>query len=82
MIGGRIAGQAIANHINNGKKLGEYEENWEKQMGKMMKYSKRGIKWGEIMFRSPDWLVNASFNSLFKPFIWRAINCRPVLGIY
>ena len=82
MIGGRIAGQAIANHINNGKKLVEYEENWEKQMGKMMKYSKRGIKWGEIMFRSPDWLVNASFNSLFKPFIWRAINCRPVLGIY
>ena len=48
----------------------------------MMKYSKRGIKWGEIMFNSPDWLVDASFNSLSKPFIWRAVNCRPVLGIY
>jgi geranylgeranyl reductase family protein len=82
MIGGRVAGQAIANHINNGGNLLEYEKNWENQMGKIMKYSKRGIKWGEIMFNSPDWLVNASFNSLSKPFIWRAINCRPVLGIY
>ena len=66
MIGGRVAGQAIANHINNGDSLDEYEANWNKQMGKMMKYSKRGIKWGEIMFNSPDWLVDASFNSLFK----------------
>ena len=46
MIGGRVAGQAIANHINNGDSLSEYESNWNKQMGKMMKYSKRGIKWG------------------------------------
>ena len=82
MIGGRVAGQAIANHINNGDSLSEYEANWNKQMGKMMKYSKRGIKWGEIMFNSPDWLVDASFNSFSKPFIWRAVNCRPVLGIY
>ena len=82
MIGGRVAGQVIADHINNGKSLVEYEKKWEKQMGKMMKYSKRGIKWGNIMFNSPDWLVDASFNSLTKPFIWRAINCRPVLGIY
>jgi len=82
MIGGRVAGLAIADYINNGKSLAEYEVNWEKQMGRVMKYSKRGIKWGEIMFNSPDWLVNASFNSLTKPLIWRAINCRPVLGIY
>ena len=82
MIGGRVAGQAIARHINEGKSLENYEINWNKQMGKMMKYSKRGIKWGEIMFNSPDWLINASFNSFSKPFIWRAVNCRPVLGIY
>ena len=82
MIGGRVAGQAIADHINHGSSLDEYVKNWDKQMGKMMKYSKRGIKWGEIMFNSPDWLVDASFNSLSKPFIWRAVNCRPVLGIY
>ena len=82
MIGGRVAGQAIANHIIHDSSLDEYEKNWDKQMGKMMKYSKRGIRWGEIMFNSPDWLVDASFNSLSKPFIWRAVNCRPVLGIY
>ena len=82
MIGGRVAGEAIANHIKHGESLSEYERNWDKQMGKMMKYSKRGIKWGEIMFNSPDWLVDATFNSFSKPFIWRAVNCRPVLGIY
>tara|TARA_Y100001970_G_scaffold74520_1_gene94424 strand:+ start:4035 stop:5129 length:1095 start_codon:yes stop_codon:yes gene_type:complete len=82
MIGGRVAGQAIANYINKGKSLSEYETNWKKQMGKMMTYSKRGMKWGEIMFNSPDWLVDASFNSFTKSFIWRAVNCRPVLGIY
>ena len=82
MIGGRIAGQAIANYINKGKSLSEYERNWKKQMGKMMTYSKRGMKWGEIMFNSPDWLVDATFNSFTKSFIWRAVNCRPVLGIY
>ena len=51
-------------------------------MGKVMKYSKRGIRWGGLMFRSPDWLVNTSFNPLSKSFIWRAVTCRPVLGIY
>ena len=34
MIGGRVAGQAIANHINHGYSLDEYEKNWDKQMGK------------------------------------------------
>ena len=82
MIGGRVAGQAIANYINKGKSLSEYEKNWKKQMGKMMTYSKRGMKWGEIMFNSPDWLVDATFNPFTKSFIWRAVNCRPVLGIY
>ena len=82
MIGGRVAGQAIANYVNKGKSLSEYEKNWKKQMGKMMTYSKRGMKWGEIMFNSPDWLVDATFNSFTKSFIWRAVNCRPVLGIY
>ena len=82
MIGGRIAGEAIANHIVKGQSIEEYQINWEKQMGKVMKYSKRGIRWGGLMFRSPDWLVNTSFNPLSKSFIWRAVTCRPVLGIY
>ena len=51
-------------------------------MGKLMKYSKRGIRWGDLMFRSPDLLVNTAFNPLTKPFIWRAITCKPMFGIY
>ena len=82
MIGGRIAGQVIAENIQQNISLDEYQKRWNMQMGKLMKYSKRGIKWGGLMFRSPDILVNASFNSLTKPIIWRAITCRPMFGLY
>ena len=82
MIGGRIAGQVIAENINQGTSLDEYQKRWNLQMGKLMKYSKRGIRWGGLMFRSPDILVNAAFNPLTKPIIWRAITCRPMFGIY
>ena len=82
MIGGRIAGQVIAKNISENSSLDNYQKEWDKQMGKVMKYSKRGIKWGSIMFRSPDLLVNAAFNPLTKPIIWRAITCKPMFGIY
>ena len=82
MIGGRIAGQVIAENIMKNTSLEEYQKRWNLQMGKVMKYSKRGIKWGGLMFRSPDMLVNAAFNPMTKPLIWRAITCRPMFGIY
>ena len=82
MIGGRIAGQVIAENIKQNISLDEYQKRWNLQMGKLMKYSKRGIQWGGVMFRSPDLLVNTAFNPLTKPIIWRAITCRPMFGIY
>jgi len=82
IIGGRIAGQKIAENIKNGEALDNYQKEWNLQMGKVMKYSKRGIQWGGIMFRSPDLLVNAAFNPLTKPIIWRAVTCKPMFGIY
>ena len=82
MIGGRIAGQVIAEHIESKIALSEYQKRWNLQMGKVMKYSKRGISWGGMMFRSPDSLINASFNRLTKPIIWRAITCKPMFGLF
>ena len=82
MIGGRIAGETIAKHIKEGESIQKYQQNWNKQMAEVMKYSKRGIKWGSLMFHSPDWIINAGFNPISKLFIWRAVTCRPVLGIY
>ena len=82
MIGGRIAGQVIAEHIRDGITLDQYQMRWNKQMGKVMKYSKRGMAWGNLMFRSPDWLVSTGFNSVTKPLIWRAITCRPMFGLF
>ena len=82
MIGGRIAGEVIAENITKNTSLDEYQKRWNIQMGKLMKYSKRGIRWGGLMFRSPDVLVNTAFNPLTKPLIWREITCNPMFGIY
>ena len=51
-------------------------------MGNEMKYSKRGIWWGGLMFRSPDWLINAGFNRMTKSMIWRAITCKPMFHLF
>jgi len=80
MIGGRIAGQVVAEHLRDGTSLSEYEVRWEAQMGKVMRNSKRAFRLGSLLFRSPDWLLNLTFNRLTKPFIWRAVTCRPLLG--
>ena len=80
MIGGRIAGQVVAEHLRDGTLLSEYEVRWRVQMGKVMRNSKRAFRLGSLLFRSPDWLLNLAFNRLTKPLIWRAVTCRPLLG--
>ena len=76
MIGGRIAGQVVAEHIKNGIPLEQYEQRWKKQMGKVMRNSKRSFKIGSMMFRLPDWILNLMFNFFTKRIIWRAVTCR------
>jgi len=82
MIGGRIAGQVISEHINDGIELSEYERRWNSQMGKVMRNSKRAFSLGSMMFRLPDWALNLSFNPLTKGFIWRAITCRNMFWLF
>ena len=82
MIGGRIAGQTISEHINNGKSLEYYQEVWMKQMGKVMRNSKRSFKLGSLIFRLPDWALNLAFNRLTKSLIWRAVTCRRVFWLF
>ncbi len=81
MIGGRIAGQVIVEHIKNNLELKEYEKIWKKQMGRVMLNSKRSFKIGSIMFRLPDWVLNIFFNRLTKVIIWRAVTCRRMFWI-
>jgi digeranylgeranylglycerophospholipid reductase len=81
MIGGRIAGQVIAENISQGTPLEEYEIRWKKQMGKVMRNSKRSFKIGSVLFRLPDWILNLMFNRLTKGIIWRAVTCRRMLWI-
>jgi digeranylgeranylglycerophospholipid reductase len=81
MIGGRIAGQVIAEHVTVGAPLAEYERRWDWQMGKVMRNSKRSFGLGSLVFRLPDWMVNLSFNRLTRGIIWRAVTCRRMFWI-
>ena len=82
MVGGRIAGQVIAEHLQDGIPLAEYESRWKKQMGKVMRNSKRSFRFGSLLFRLPDWMLNALFNRLTKGIIWRAVTCRRMLWVF
>ena len=81
MVGGRIAGQVIAEHLSAGTPLGEYEKRWDQQMGKEMRNSKRAFQFGSLLFRLPNWMLNLTFNRLTKGIIWRAVTCRRMFWI-
>ncbi|MDE0707444.1 MAG: NAD(P)/FAD-dependent oxidoreductase [Candidatus Poseidoniales archaeon] len=81
MVGGRIAGQVIAEHLSDGTPLAEYQHRWNKQMGKVMRNSKRAFRFGSLMFRLPNWMLNLTFNRLTKGIIWRAVTCRRMFWI-
>jgi len=82
MIGGRIAGRVIAEHVKNGTELNQYELIWKKQMGRVMRNSKRSFKIGSIMFRMPDRLLDLFFNRLTKGIVWRAVTCRRMFWLF
>jgi digeranylgeranylglycerophospholipid reductase len=82
MIGGRIAGQVIVSHLENGTPLHEYEVEWKRQMGSVMRNSKLSFKVGSWIMRLPDWMLNLVFNPLTKPFVWRFVTCRKPFIIF
>ena len=82
MIGGRIAGQKIVSHLENGTSLHEYEIEWKRQMGSVMRNSKLSFMIGSWIMRLPDWILNMAFNPLTKPFVWRFVTCRKPFFIF
>ena len=82
MIGGRIAGQVISEHLKYGIPLSEYEKRWNKQMGKVMRNSKRAFFLGSFVLRLPDWIINSMFNRFTKFMVWRFITCRNMFVIF
>jgi digeranylgeranylglycerophospholipid reductase len=82
MIGGRIAGKAIVSYFENDASLHEYEVEWMRQMGAVMRNSKRSFRIGSWIMRLPDWVVNIAFNPLTKPFVWRFVTCRKPFIIF
>ena len=67
MVGGRIAGQQIVAHLENGTPLDEYEKEWKRQMGSVMRNSKLSFKVGSWIMRLPDWILNLALILLRSP---------------
>ena len=82
MVGGRIAGQVIAEHLTDGTPLQQFEYRWKKQMGGVMRNSKRAFKIGSLLFRMPNWVLNLMFNFMTRGIIWRAVTCRRMFWIF
>ena len=82
MVGGRIAGQTIVSHLDEGTSLHEYETEWKRQMGPVMRNSKLSFKIGSWIMRLPDWVLNLAFNPITKPFVWRFVTCRKPFFIF
>ena len=82
MIGGRIAGKAIVSYFENDASLHDYEVEWKRQMGAVMRNSKRSFRIGSWIMRLPDWVLNLAFNPLTKPFVWRFVTCRKPFIIF
>ena len=82
MIGGRIAGKAIVSYFENDVSLHEYEVEWKRQMGAVMRNSKRSFQIGSWIMLLPDWVLNLAFNPLTKPFVWRFVTCRKPFIIF
>ena len=82
MVGGRIAGQTVVSHLDEGTSLHEYEKEWKRQMGSVMRNSKLSFKIGSWIMRLPDWVLNLAFNPVTKPFVWRFVTCRKPFFIF
>ena len=82
MVGGRIAGQTIVSHLDEGTSLHDYEREWKRQMGSVMRNSKLSFNIGSWIMRLPDWVLNLAFNPVTKPFVWRFITCRKPFFIF
>ena len=79
----QILKQELAQNLQRqGLTLEEYEKRWKRQMGKVMRNSKRSFKIGSMIFRLPDWILNMMFNRLTKRIIWRAVTCRRMFWIF
>jgi digeranylgeranylglycerophospholipid reductase len=75
MICGKIAGNAIAEHIRKGKSLENYDRTWRAAIGKELKNSLTTRRLGDKVFGRLFWL-NFAMRCLGRRGLSRAIRCQ------
>ncbi len=81
MIAGRIAGQTVRAHIENGVSLMEYEKRWKAVLGKPLANSLWTKKLGDLFFPT-DRRTEFAMAVLGKRGLTRAIKCRKVFHFF
>lgn len=78
MVCARIAGNAVADHLREGKPLEAYEARWRTVAGAPLDVGVRIRKLADLFFPSDFWL-EVSMRLLGRGPMERAIRCRPLL---
>ncbi len=78
MIGGRIAGRTIREHITGGLPLDRYEQRWRDVMGRPLMTALRARRMADLVFPYDLWLGLAMF-VLGRRGLDRVIRCKGVL---
>lgn len=80
MIGGRIAGKAVKQHLLYGTPLSDYERECRSVLYKPLKHATRTRRMGDIVFPH-DRAVNWTMAVIGIAGLERAIRCKPVFYI-
>jgi digeranylgeranylglycerophospholipid reductase len=78
MICGKIAGNAIADHVRKGTALERYDELWRAAIGRELRNSLTTRKLGDWVFRRSFWL-NFAIRCLGRRGLSRAIRCQKLV---
>lgn len=77
MICGRMAGKTIAEHLNKGTALGEYDARWRAAVGKDLQTARRMMQYASVSF-SRDWLMSALFRIAGTRGLTKVIKCKSI----
>ena len=80
MIGGRVAGQVIRQHLANGVPLQEYEVRWRAMMEKPLRRAVRTRRMADAVFPR-EWMLNWSMALLGSKGLDRVIRCKRPLHL-
>ncbi len=80
MICGRVAGNAIGEHLNNNRPLENYDKQWREAVGKDLETARRMMKYASFAF-SNDWMLSILFRIAGAKGLSKTIKCKSIFSL-